>query len=38
MRIVALPATKHDDMWDGATDTQRAEILGHIGRFLEALR
>lgn len=38
MRIVTLPATKHDDMWDGATDAQQAEILGHIGRFLEALR
>ncbi len=38
MRIVTLSATKHDDMWDGATDAQQAEILGHIGRFLEALR
>lgn len=38
MRIVTLPATKHDDMWDGASDAQQAEILGHIGRFLEALR
>lgn len=38
MRIVTLPATKHDDMWDGASEAQQAEILGHVGRFLEALR
>ncbi|MFN8579542.1 MAG: alpha/beta fold hydrolase [Gemmatimonadaceae bacterium] len=38
MRIVTLPATKHDDMWDGATKSQQDEILGHIERFLEALR
>jgi ABC-type amino acid transport substrate-binding protein/dienelactone hydrolase len=38
MRIVSLPATNHDDMWDGATEAQQAEILGHIGRFLDALR
>ncbi len=37
MRIVTLTATKHDDMWDGATEAQQAEILAHIGTFLGQL-
>ena len=32
--IVKLPATKHDDMWDRATDAQKGEILRHIDAFL----
>jgi predicted dienelactone hydrolase len=35
MRVVNLPATKHDDMWDGATDEQKAEITRHISSFLQ---
>jgi pimeloyl-ACP methyl ester carboxylesterase len=34
MTVVKLPATRHDEMWDGATDEQKAEILELIGRFL----
>lgn len=34
IRIVQLPATLHNDMWDGATAQQKAEILSHIDRFL----
>lgn len=34
--IVTLPATIHNDMWDGATGAQKAEMLGHIDRFLSS--
>jgi predicted dienelactone hydrolase len=34
MSIVPLPYTPHNDLWDGATDAQKAEILGHLRRFL----
>ena len=34
MRTVKLSATIHDDMWDGATKKQKAEILRHIDEFL----
>jgi dienelactone hydrolase len=34
MKVVTLPATVHDDMWDGATEGQKAEILRHIDDFL----
>lgn len=37
MQIVTLPATRHDDMWDGATAAQKAEIVGHIERFLRSV-
>jgi len=35
MRVVALPATRHDDMWDGATAAQKQEMLRHVSAFLE---
>ncbi|HEX8506213.1 MAG TPA: alpha/beta hydrolase, partial [Hymenobacter sp.] len=35
MTIVQLPATVHNDMWDGATPQQRQEMEDHISRFLE---
>ncbi|HEX8328064.1 MAG TPA: alpha/beta hydrolase [Hymenobacter sp.] len=34
MKIVQLPATIHNDMWDGGTPQQRQEIEDHISRFL----
>jgi hypothetical protein len=34
MHVVKLPATRHDEMWDGATEDQKAEILALIGGFL----
>lgn len=34
MRVVQLPATIHNDMWDGATPQQRQEMQDHISRFL----
>lgn len=37
MSVVRLPATIHNDMWDGATAAQKAEMLGHIERFLRGL-
>ena len=37
LRSVTLPATVHDDMWDGATPAQKAEILAHIDEFLAEL-
>ena len=33
--VVRLPATRHDDLWDGATPAQQQEINGWIARFLE---
>ena len=38
MKVVKLPATIHNDMWDGATEEQKAEILRHIDSFLEGNR
>jgi len=32
--LVRLATTRHDDMWDGGTDEQKAEILRHIDAFL----
>lgn len=32
--VVKLPATKHNDMWDGASNEQKAEMLRYIGEFL----
>jgi predicted dienelactone hydrolase len=32
--IAKLPATTHNDMWDGATAEQKAEMLRHIDEFL----
>jgi pimeloyl-ACP methyl ester carboxylesterase len=33
--VVALPATIHNDMWDGATALQQQEMSKWISRFLE---
>ncbi|MGI4740778.1 MAG: hypothetical protein ACRYG7_36885 [Janthinobacterium lividum] len=33
--VVALPATIHNDMWDGATDSQKQEMNRWISQFLE---
>ena len=27
IKVVALPATRHDDMWDGASEEQKGEII-----------
>jgi len=32
--VVTLTDTRHDDMWDGATEAQKAEIVRHIDGFL----
>lgn len=37
MKVVKLPATIHNDMWDGATEAQKAEMLRYIGAFLRTL-
>ena len=34
MTVIKLPATIHNDMWDGGTATQRAEIIRLIDGFL----
>ncbi|CCH53948.1 hypothetical protein BN8_03084 [Fibrisoma limi BUZ 3] len=34
IRIVVLPNTRHNDMWDGASDQQKAEINRYIKAFL----
>ena len=34
VRLVKLPATIHNDMWDGASDAQKAEMLAPILDFL----
>lgn len=34
VRLVSLPATIHNDMWDGATEAQKAEMLAPILDFL----
>ena len=34
MKVVQLPATIHNDMWDGATDEQKAEMIRHIASFV----
>jgi predicted dienelactone hydrolase len=34
IRLVKLPATIHNDMWDGATDVQKSEMLAPILEFL----
>jgi pimeloyl-ACP methyl ester carboxylesterase len=35
MKVIPLPGTRHDDMWDGATEAQKREINGIISAFLE---
>jgi predicted dienelactone hydrolase len=35
MKVVQLPATIHNDMWDGATDEQKADMIRHIASFLQ---
>jgi pimeloyl-ACP methyl ester carboxylesterase len=37
LRVVTLRDTVHNDMWDGATPAQKAEMLRHIDRFLGEL-
>lgn len=34
IKIIPLPATIHNDMWDGATAAQKAEILRYVDDFL----
>ncbi len=34
MKVVTLPAMIHNDMWDGGTEEQKAEIVGYIDGFL----
>ena len=34
--VVPLPATLHNDMWDGATEAQQQEMSTYIARFLES--
>ena len=34
MKVVTLPATIHNDMWDGPTEAQMAELLRYIDAFL----
>ncbi|KAA9339322.1 alpha/beta hydrolase [Hymenobacter busanensis] len=34
IRVVQLPATAHNDMWDGATEAQKQEINAFIDAFL----
>ncbi len=33
--VVWLPATQHNDIWDGATESQKREMNALISRFLE---
>lgn len=35
MTIVKLPNTTHNDLWDGATEAQKKEILGYLSGFLK---
>jgi pimeloyl-ACP methyl ester carboxylesterase len=35
MKVIPLSGTRHDDMWDGATEAQKREINGIISAFLE---
>ncbi|WP_247237542.1 alpha/beta fold hydrolase [Telluribacter sp. SYSU D00476] len=35
IQIIKLPATIHNDMWDGATNAQKQEMLTYINNFLE---
>jgi|ERR1043166_2253442 predicted dienelactone hydrolase len=34
MKVVKLPATIHNDMWDGATAEQKKEIIHYLEEFL----
>ena len=36
IKVIKLPATIHNDMWDGGTTQQKVEIVGHIDAFLAA--
>lgn len=38
IRVVTLPATAHNDMWDGGTEQQKTEIIRHIDGFLREIR
>jgi pimeloyl-ACP methyl ester carboxylesterase len=34
IKVIKLPATIHNDMWDGATAEQKAEMIRYIDEFL----
>jgi predicted dienelactone hydrolase len=34
MKVVKLPATIHNDMWDGGTAEQKAEIIRYLDEFM----
>ncbi|UYZ63770.1 alpha/beta hydrolase [Hymenobacter weizhouensis] len=34
MQVVTMPATRHNDMWDGATEERKQEMVALISRFL----
>lgn len=36
IKVIKLPATIHNDMWDGGTAEQKAEIIRYIDEFLKA--
>lgn len=38
MIIVQLPEQRHDDMWDGASDSQKAAMLAVLDRCLKGLQ
>jgi predicted dienelactone hydrolase len=37
MKVIKLTATKHDEMWDGGSEAQKAEIIRYILEFLRDL-
>jgi predicted dienelactone hydrolase len=38
IKVIKLPATIHNDMWDGATPEQKAEMIRYIDEFLRESR
>jgi ribosomal protein S3AE len=38
IRIIQLPATLHNDMWDGATQSQKQEINKAISDFIKSAK
>jgi hypothetical protein len=34
IKVVKLPGTTHNDMWDGGTAEQKAEIIRYLKEFL----
>ena len=37
MKVVKVPSTVHNDMWDGGTEEQKAEIIRYIDGFLRGV-